>query len=70
MLYVHNCQPELISMKENFYLFNMLYCVFANDDYLQLTLKTLIAKERSLKINNDECLTRWNNQIFSRNHCL
>ena len=39
-------------------------------DYLQLTLKTLIAKERSLKINNDECLTRWNNQFFSRNHCL
>ena len=24
----------------------------------------LIAKERSLKMNNDECLTRWNNFTF------
>ena len=53
----NNSQPEFIFMKENFYLFNMHYDVFSNDDYLQLTLKTLIAKERSLKIDNDECLT-------------
>ena len=51
-------------MKENFYLFNMHYDVFSNDDYLQLTLMILIAKERSLKINNDECLIRWNNFDF------
>ena len=44
-------------MKENFYLFNMNYIVFTFDDYLQLTHINLIAKERSIKINNDECLT-------------
>ena len=47
-------------MKENFYLFNMHYDVFSDDDYLQLTL----SKERSLKIINDECLIRWNNFNF------
>ena len=45
-------------MKENFYLFNMHYDIFSDDDCLQLTLMILIAKERSLKINNDECLIR------------
>ena len=53
-------QPEFIFMKTNFYSFNMHYDVFSDDDYLQLTLMILIAKERSLKINNDECLIRWN----------
>ena len=43
---------------------------FSADDYLQLTLMILIAKERSLKINNDICLIRWNNLNFSRNHYL
>ena len=60
----NNSQPAFIFMKENFYLFNMHYDVFSDDDYLQLTLMILIAKERSLKINNDECLTRWNNFNF------
>ena len=45
-------------MKGNLYLFNRHYDVFSDDDYLQLTLMILIAKERSFKINNDECLIR------------
>ena len=57
----NNSQPKFIFMKEKFYLFNMHYIVFLDDDYLQLTLTILIAKERSLKINNDEGLTTWNN---------
>ena len=42
----------------------MHFEVFSDYDYLQLTLMILIAKGRSLKINNDECLIRWNNIIF------
>ena len=42
----------------------MHFDVFSDYDYLQLTLMILIAKERSLKINNDECLIRWNNFNF------
>ena len=42
----------------------MHYDVFSKDDYLQLTLMILIAKERSLKINNDECLPRRNDLNF------
>ena len=57
-------------MKESFYLFNMHYDVFSDDDYLQLTLMILIAKEWLLNINNDECLIRWNNFNFSRNYYL
>ena len=60
----HNSQPEFIFMKENFYLFNMHYDIFSNDDYLQLTLLILLSKERSLKINNDECILRWNDFNF------
>ena len=61
----NNSQPEFIFMKENFYLFNMHYDVFSDDDYLQLTLMILIAKERLFKINIDECFTyRWNNLNF------
>ena len=56
----NNSQPEFIFMKENFYLFNMHYNVFPDNACLQLTLMILITKERSLKIDNDECLTRWN----------
>ena len=60
----HNSQPEFIFMKENFYLFNMHSDIFSNDDYLQLTLLILLSKERSLKINNDECILRWNDFNF------
>ena len=42
-VHVYNSQPEFISMIENFYLFNMLYDVFADDDYLQLTLKRTVS---------------------------
>ena len=52
----NNSQPEFIFLKENFYLFNMHYDAFSNNEYLQLTLIILIAKERSIKINNDEFL--------------
>ena len=57
----NNSQPEFIFLKENFYLFNMHYDVFSDNEYLQLTLIILIAKERSLKVNNDESLNRWTN---------
>ena len=56
----NNSQPDLIFLKENFYLFKMHYDIFSINDYLQLTLLILISKERAMKINNDECLIRWN----------
>ena len=47
-------------MKEHFYLFNIYFEDFSNDEYLQLTYLILVAKERSLQISKDECLSRWN----------
>ena len=54
----------MITLNLNLYLWNktfiylIYYDVFTDDDYLQLTLMISIAKERSMKINNDESLTR------------
>ena len=56
----NNSNPDFIFLKENFYLFNIYYEAFTYDEYLQITLLILIAKDRSLKINNDTCLNRWN----------
>ena len=52
--------PEFIFLKEHFYLFNIYFEDFSNDEYLQLTYLILVAKERSLQISKDECLSRWN----------
>ena len=52
--------PEFIHLKENFYLFNTWYPVFANNEiYFQLSLLILFSKDRSLKISKDDCLSRW-----------
>ena len=54
--------PEFIHLKENFYLFNTWYPVFANNEiYFQLSLLVLFSKDRSLKISKDDCLSRWTN---------
>ncbi len=34
------------------------------DDFTKLTLLILIAKERALKASKEECITRWNKNIF------
>ena len=60
----NNNYPEFIFLKENFYLFNIYYEVLSRDDYLQLSQLILIAKERSLKISNDDCIIRWNKDNF------
>ena len=58
--YFNNDTPEFIYLKENFYLFNVWYPIFAkNEIFFQLSLLILIAKDRSLKISKDECLSRW-----------
>ena len=60
----NNNQPEFIFLKENFYLFNIYYEDFSANDYLQLSHLILIAKDKSLKISNDECIIRWNENNF------
>ena len=60
----NNNHPDFIFLKENFYLFNIYYEIFPINDYLQLSQLILIAKERSLKISNDDCIVRWNNNNF------
>ena len=58
--YFNNDTPEFIYLKENCYLFNVWYPIFAkNEIFFQLSLLILIAKDRSLKISKDECLSRW-----------
>ena len=53
-------KPDFVFLKENFYLFNIYYEIFTKNDYAQITLLCLVAKDRSLKINKDTCLPRWN----------
>ena len=57
-------KPEFIFLKENFYLFNIYYEDFSMNDYLQLSHLILIAKDKSLKISNDDCVTRWKENNF------
>ena len=65
-VYNNEC-PEFIFLKENFYLFNIYYDCFKTDDFTQLTLLILIAKDRALKASKEECITRWNeNNFFSQ----
>ena len=55
----NNGKPDFIFLKENFYLFNIYYEVFTIEEFTQITLLSLVAKDRSLKINKDTCLDRW-----------
>ena len=50
---------EFIFLKENFYLFNIYYEHFTSKEFTQLSLLTLIGKDRCLKISKDDCITRW-----------
>ena len=58
--YFNNSCPDFIFLKENFYLYNIFYECFNTSQYTQISLLILIAKERALKINKDDCLTRYN----------
>ena len=51
---------EFIFLKDNFYNFNIFYEIFSKSDFFQITYLILIAKEKSLKISKNECLSRWN----------
>ena len=46
-------------MKENFFLFNIFFEQFNDDEFLQISTLILVAKDRALKISKDECLERW-----------
>ena len=52
--YYNDSRPDFIFLKESFYLFNLYFPIYQNDEYTQISLLTLIAKERSLKISKDE----------------
>ena len=62
-IYNNEC-PEFIFLKENFYLFNIYYDCFKGDDFTQITLLILIAKDRALKASKEECIIRWNEDNF------
>ena len=51
--------PEFIFFKENFFLFNIFFEQFNDDEFLQISTLILVAKDRALKISKDECLERW-----------
>ena len=60
-------RPELIFLKENFFLFNIYYECFKGDDFAQISMLILAAKDKALKISKEPCLSRWNeNNYFSQ----
>ena len=58
-------KPEFIFLKENFFLYNIFYEHFSIKDYLQISLITLVAKDKCLQISKDERLEKW-----SKFNCL
>ena len=65
--YYNNHNPEFIFLKESFYLFNIFYEQFSENEYYQLSTLILVAKDRALKISKDECIVKWNsNNCFSQ----
>ena len=60
-------KPEFIFLKENFFLFNILYPQFKDKDFLQISTIILVAKDRALKASKDDSIERWNvNNCFSQ----
>jgi hypothetical protein len=60
-------RPEFIFLKENFFLFNIYYECFKGDDFAQISMLILAAKDKALKISKEPCLSRWNeNNYFSQ----
>lgn len=57
--YYNDGKPNFIFLKENFFLYNIYYESFNEAEYTQISLLVLAAKDRFLKINKDECLSRW-----------
>ena len=57
--YYNDGKPDFIFLKENFYLFNIHFPVYQNDEYIQISILTLIAKDRSLKISKDEQILKF-----------
>ena len=54
--YYDNHNPEFIFFKESFYLFNIFYDQFSENEYYQLSTLVLVAKDRALKIGKDESI--------------
>ena len=50
---------DFVSLKENFYLYNIYYDHFSIKEFTQLSLLILVGKERCLKISKDDCILRW-----------
>lgn len=64
-------RPEFIFLKENFYLYNMYYEDFSNNDYIQLSHLILASKDRSLKISKENKIVNWNeNNLFAHSILL
>ena len=56
----NNGQPQFIFLKESFYLFNMYYDDFSLNVYTQLSNLILAAKDKSLKLSKEDCISNWN----------
>lgn len=59
--------PEFIFLKENFFLFNIIYPQFNDKDFLQISTIILVAKDRALKSSKDEAIKKWTvNNCYSQ----
>ena len=52
----NNEKPEFLLLRENFYLFNILYPHFRDNDFLQISPIILVSKKRALIASMDESI--------------
>ena len=59
-VHLNEGKPEFIFLKENLFLFNIYFEQFSKNEYLQISLITLVAKEKCLQLSKDDRLEKWN----------
>ena len=59
-VHLNEGKPEFIFLKENLFLYNIYFEQLTKSEYLQISLITLVAKEKCLQLSKDDRLEKWN----------
>ena len=59
-VHINEGKPEFIFLKENLFLYNIYFEQLTKSEYLQISLITLVAKEKCLQLSKDDRLEKWN----------